>query len=90
MGKVKVLSMNCNSIKGKLDLIKANVETYKPDLIAVTETKIGENFDDNEFLGNKYTLYRNDRKKGAGGTLFATSTESSLVILNTSYGPGAS
>lgn len=82
--------MNCNSIKGKLDMIKANVETYKPDIVAVSETKIGDLFDDNEFLGDGYTVYRNDRKKGAGGTLIAVCNHSRLVILKTTFGPGES
>ena len=37
---VKILSFNSNSIVGKLNEIKINVDLYKPDIIAITETKI--------------------------------------------------
>ena len=61
-----MLYFNSNAVSCKVDTIKAQVETYKPDILCITETKIDSNFDDNELLGNKYTVYRNDRKQGVG------------------------
>jgi exonuclease III len=87
----KVLSFNSNSILGKLDEIKALVEVYKPDIVAVTETKIDSCFDDNELLGPTYTVVRKDRKRGGGGVLLAAVNSSPHVKLIKSIdGPGES
>ena len=90
MANLKILSMNCNSIIGKIDTIRAHVQTYKPDLVAITETKVDAKFEDNELLGNTYTIWRKDRKQGAGGVLVAVSNDSAITILNSVSGPGES
>ena len=88
---LSLMYFNGNSILGKLDLIKALVETYSPDIIAITETKIDNKFDDNELLGPDFTVARNDRKQGGGGVLIATRNDClHLHILNTTIGPGES
>ena len=43
---LRILSMNCNSVVGKLNDIKCYVETHKPDLISITETKLGPHIDE--------------------------------------------
>ena len=40
----------------KLNAIKCLAETYTPDIVAICETKIESNFEDNELLGDRYTI----------------------------------
>ena len=68
---IKILAFNANSVMGKLNAIKCLAETYTPDIVAIFETKIGSNFEDNELLGDRYTVWRKDRAQGAGGVLIA-------------------
>ena len=85
-----ILSINSNSIIGKIDIIRAHVHTYQPDLVAISETKIDSKFDDNELLGDGYTIWRKDRKHGGGGVLIALSNTSNLSVLQSNEGPGES
>lgn len=86
--KLRILSMNCNSIIGKLNEIKCYAQTLDPDLISITETKIGPNIDDNELLGDKYTIWRNDRDLNGGGVLIALKNDTEYKVLDCKYGPG--
>ena len=86
--KSRILAFNANSVSGKLNAIKCLAETYEPDIIAICETKIGPNFDDNELLGNNYTVWRKDRAQGAGGVLIAVNNDSDVKVLSCSEGPG--
>ena len=71
--------------------MKAYCHTYKPNILAITETKLGDDFDDNELLGANYTILRNDRKKGGGGVLFAVDNSlGEICITNQRQGPGES
>ena len=88
MPNLKILSMNANSITGKLNLIKCYAETYNPDLVCICKTKISDTFDDNELLGDKFTLWRKDRAQGAGGVLIAMKNESNAKVLDSKSGPG--
>lgn len=69
---LSVLFFNSNSIKGKLNEIKALNEVYKPDIVSICETKIDNTFDDNELFGQGYTVTRKDRTFHGGGVLVAT------------------
>jgi len=75
---------------GKLNFIKAQSEIYRPDIECITEPKVDSNFDNNELLGDTYTVYRNDRKQGAGGVLIAIHNSSPLKITRNIDGPGES
>ena len=77
---LKILSFNANSVTGKLNTIKCYVETYSPDIVAICETKIGPNFDDNELLGDGFTIWRKDRAQGAGGVLLAMNNDINAKI----------
>lgn len=47
------------------------MEAYCPDIVALTETKINDSYDDNELFGDKYTVWRHDRNNHGGGVLIA-------------------
>ena len=85
---LKILSFNANSVTGKLNTIKCYVETYSPDIVAICETKIGPNFDDNELLGDGFTIWRKDRAQGAGGVLLAMNNDINANVLSAREGPG--
>ena len=88
---MKILYVNINSLYGKLDQIKAYFETYKPDIIGIAESKIGNDLDDNELLGANFSIIRLDRKKGAGGVLLAINNSSDqMKLLGYSNCPGES
>lgn len=78
---LSILFFNSNSIKGKLDQIKAMNEYYKPDLLSITETKIDSTFDDNELLGDKFTITRKDRTTHGGGVLLAANNNTTKNIV---------
>lgn len=82
--------MNCNSIIGKLNTIKCHVIAYNPDIICITETKIDDMIDDNEILGNQYTIWRKDRDNRGGGVLVAINNNSSIKVSSCNCGPGES
>ena len=87
---LRILSMNCNSVVGKLNDIKCYVETLKPDLISITETKLGPHIDDNELFGDKFTVWRNDRNSHGGGVLVAINNDVNLNVISSKNGPGES
>lgn len=69
--RLKILYTNCNSLTGKINLIQSNMEAYCPDIVALTETKINDSYDDNELFGDKYTVWRHDGNNYGGGVLIA-------------------
>ena len=72
-------------------MVKAYCANYKPDIVAITESKLGEDFEDNLFLGADFTMISNDCNKGAGGVLLAISNQiGNIQILNRHIGPGES
>ena len=73
--EVSILYFNSNSISNKLFAIKSYVNTYNPAIICITETKIDNDFDDNELLGPEFTVYRKDLNKNGGGVLIAISNK---------------
>ena len=88
---IKILYFNSNSVAGKIDTIRAQVDYYKPHIISITETKIDKDFDDNELFGPNYIIYRKDRTKGGGGVLIAIcNLNRAFNILGSDTGPGES
>ncbi len=65
--------VNANSINGKRAEFEALLSYTSPDLILITETKLGNDIKTSEFMPSNsgYTVYRKDRKRGGGGVLIA-------------------
>jgi hypothetical protein len=87
---LKMLYTNCNSLTGKVNLIQSSIETYCPDLIALTETKINDTYDDNELFGDNYTVWRQDRNIHGGEVLIAIKNNPDIKIIDSNHGPGES
>ena len=68
---VTLVSININGIRGKKNDFAAYLDTYKPGIVAVQETKIDENISSAEIIPNScnYSVYRRDRNDGAGGVM---------------------
>jgi len=69
----RTLVINANSITGKKSSLEHLICYTNPDLILMTETKLGPNINTAEFMpeNHDYTVYRRDRKQGGGGVLIA-------------------
>jgi len=66
----RVLSLNANSIVGKAAEFANLVDYVKPDVIIMTETKLGSVHSNAEFMPPGYSPpKRKDRKVGGGGVL---------------------
>ena len=80
--KLNILSLNSNSICGKLAQLNVRTETYSPHIVAITEAKIDSDFEDNELLGPDYTIIRKDRNKHGGDVLLTVLNTKNIVIQN--------
>ena len=71
--KLKVLNLNCNSIRSqnKSGLFKAKVEDEKPHIIIATESKLDDSIRNSEVFPSDYEIFRKDRKDvNPGGDVF--------------------
>ena len=72
-GKVRILTLNANSARGKPAEIAAITEFIKPDIIVMTETKLDKTISNSEFLPDHFqgNVIRKDRTLHGGGVLIA-------------------
>ena len=72
-GKVRILTLNANSAKGKPAEIAAITELIKPDIIVMSETKLDKSVLNSEFLPSNFqgNVIRKDRTLKGGGVLIA-------------------
>ena len=69
---IKVLVMNCQSIKHKREELLTTIESADPDVMMFTETWLHQNIKNNEFLPDHYETHRRDRPGDPhGGVLLA-------------------
>ena len=80
---VSVLVWNCNGISGKRHQLELVLDRHKPDLFALTETKLIGSILDKEICDN-YTLYRLDRvnSSGRGGGVLIGVCDTSNILVN--------
>ncbi|KAF6036454.1 hypothetical protein EB796_005239 [Bugula neritina] len=80
--KLKVISWNCNGIRGKIHELSMLLDQQSPDIFCLCETKLDSSVSDNE-LTRDYTLYRRDRTDGlgrGGGVLIGLSNKCPFVV----------
>lgn len=76
------MSWNCNGISGKRHQLELILNQHKPDIFALTETKLTPSILDKEICCN-YTLYRLDRTNSigrGGGVLIGVSDSSNIQV----------
>ena len=74
---LRIINLNCQSIKNKKAEFLALVESCKPDVIFGTESWLNKNVFDAEYFPENYSVFRKDRpesKKG-GGVFIAVTTD---------------
>ena len=77
-----VWSVNVNSLRGKIDTLRANIETLNPDLILIQETKISPKTH-GHFDIDGYVLFRRDRNENGGGVGLYCRSEFNPSAINT-------
>lgn len=80
---IKVLYWNCNGISGKRHHLELLLQQYKPDIFALSESKLISSVSDKEVC-DKYTLYRHDRVNsiGRGGGVLIGILDTSNIKVN--------
>lgn len=78
MGNLKIYYQNVRGIRSKTRDVKLNILSNNFDILIFTETWLCDGVFDGEFIDNRYTVYRKDRKqtevgkfKNGGGVMIA-------------------
>jgi hypothetical protein len=72
---LKILNINCQSIKSKQCRLKHLLKSTKPDIGICTETWINPSITGRQVFPTNYKLYRNDSKTTGGGVLVAINSD---------------
>ncbi len=64
-----ILMLNACSLMNKIDKLITIVQTYKPHIVAITDTWLHDQMNDAEIAINDYHIFRNDREGRGGGAL---------------------
>ena len=67
---LRLLNVNCRSIKNKKEHFWNMIDTTKPDIIFGTESWLTSEVKDNEVFPPGYNIFRNDRETTVGGGVF--------------------
>ena len=81
---ISLVSININGIRGKKDTLAAFLDTKKPAIVAIQETKIDRNITSTEIIPKEldYIIYRKDRTDGGGGVMLLVKKTLEQVALN--------
>ena len=68
---IGMVSMNINGLRGKKLELQSFLDTEKPEIVALQETKIDSSIKTNELIPDSlgYDVYRKDRNDKGGGTM---------------------
>jgi len=66
---LKIIRLNIRSLVSKMDLLRACVTLYKPNIITISETWLHDNITDDEIEIENFVLYRADRSSRGGGVI---------------------
>ena len=66
---------NANSLKGKKLELACLIDTHRPHILIITETKLYRNITSKEIFPDSYSVIRKDRNSKGGGVLIAISNE---------------
>lgn len=71
---LRTLTINFQSITGKIPSLLHLLDSAKPDIIFGTETWLSPDIHSSEIFPQNYSVYRHDRNDGYGGSLIAVSS----------------
>ncbi|KAI8513198.1 hypothetical protein Bbelb_098370 [Branchiostoma belcheri] len=77
--KSKLLLVNCQSVRNKTAELATVVDTYKPDIVAGTESWLNQNIASSEIFPSNYIAHRKDRQTGQGGGVFQANRDDLIV-----------
>ena len=64
---LRILNINCQSIKKKQDLMENLIDSTNPDIVIATETWLDPTITNNQVFPPNYTVWRKDRENAKGG-----------------------
>ncbi|CAC5409269.1 unnamed protein product [Mytilus coruscus] len=87
---LRILNVNCQSIRNKQHQVENIIDSTKPDVIIATETWLDQSITNSQIFPQEYNIYRKDRKgnKTGGGVLIAINNKylsSEVPELDTDY-----
>ncbi len=69
-GILRLLQVNCRSIRSKIVEFETLIDTHRPDVIIGTESWLTEEINNAEIFSPSFITYRRDRKDKIGGGIF--------------------
>ena len=75
--------VNCQSVRNKTAELATVIDTYKPDILAGTESWLNENISSSEIFPDSYIVHRKDRQTGPGGGVFQANRDDLIVTHRT-------
>lgn len=78
-GLLQCCSLNARSVMNKKLDIQALLVEERLDVLAVTETFLGDEILDSELLGGDYTIFRRDRNRHGGGVMLYVKNSISAI-----------
>lgn len=94
--KLTIYYQNCGGFRTKLNTLYFNILSNNYDIIVLTETWLVPHISDNEFIDQRYTVFRCDRdrvltgKKDGGGVLIAVLRNLQPSVIISSLSPNIS
>ncbi|MEL7079481.1 MAG: reverse transcriptase domain-containing protein, partial [Cyanobacteria bacterium J06582_2] len=81
---ISMMSININGIRSKKDTLAAFLDTNKPEIVAIQETKIDNNIMSSEIIPKEcdYIIYRKDRTGRGGGVMLLVKKSIQQLSLN--------
>ena len=68
---ISIMTVNCRSIRNKMDSFRTTTEMYNPDIVVAVETWLSDEYTENEIEMDGYVVFRRDRNKHGGGIMVA-------------------
>lgn len=82
LSKLKIIHMNCQSVKNKAIDFQTAIELHNPDIFIGTESWLTEDITSNEIFPPNYQVFRHDREGKRGGGVFIGTRETLTSVLN--------
>ena len=84
---LKFISMNINSIRGKILELLASLDFHQPHVVAIQETKIDSSIATSELFPETcpYSVYRKDRNIHGGGVMLLVHKDVSHICLSQNW-----
>ena len=74
--RLKIMYTNADGVLSKKLELRDRIESSRPDIVCVTETKLNSDIEDGTLGLENYLIFRKDRKeKGGGGVMILVSTK---------------